>query len=794
MLELELQQNAPEHHASKASATHHNITASLSRRTKTQTRGSKSLAVNAVRDKICSNYSTIRKHFHQHDVATGNTGKVDQSTILNVLEQSNVGMTPKQASEIIDLLDPDDGRKVFYKHFLAIFHVQTPRQGCSMEDEIGARFHHPTTAPPAPLTPVSRMPTAMPSAKSESGQPQTKTKVGLTAGKPAPQDRKDPNVRDRPTTQMRTALVFGGNLSANRISLMAQLYHFIQDFSFKINQLFDVSDMDSSNTVSKYETCRIFTAAGQPLTVEELEDVLDVLGEKAPAGYVNYKTLLAKLSQLTFDMPEIFESLTSVHFAPTHLYQVVGARVKSQYKQVLELLADEDTEGTGLISKVALLRIISGLGVAISLQSCNELLRTSGIKMENFVNMHHFIQRFVPSHRPPSASKHAALAERARVPREINNAPAMDSEVLLNTLRQKMEDNIKYPRVMFLQLDTDRDGTLTKAELAKAFLRFNLYPTSVQIDAFFQKVDVHKRGRLSYEDFLQQLVPKLDMQQPQDSRDASKLYMPRGSFYSQLPHGVAPIRVNTQQRMSPTSKLSLSDIQNVIRKKLKNQEQEFHALLKQRDEFNSGFVEKQMMLQALRKLDVFIVLSQLEELLDKQGIHSHGDCVQIKDVMAKLLLSNATITAQSVEVQARKPVGARLGAQTHRPSTQKSDGGREHLINRIRSRLRGRWEEVQKAFLSEQEQSPEFKVGRVEVARILANFGVPIVEDEGRSLIAALGDSIDYLDFARLLHGSSQQSTATSQRLPNGRITTRGAQVEVISPSRNASARAIGNT
>ncbi|MGB1606678.1 MAG: hypothetical protein ACPIOQ_78845, partial [Promethearchaeia archaeon] len=167
MLELELQQNAPEHHASKASAPHQNITASLSRRTKPQTRGSKSLAVNAVRDKICANYSTIRKHFHKHDAATGNTGKVDQSTILNVLEQSNVGMKPKQVSEIIDLLDPDDGRKVFYKHFLAIFHVQTPRQGCSMEDEMGARFHHPTTAPAAPLTPVSRMPTAMPSAKSE---------------------------------------------------------------------------------------------------------------------------------------------------------------------------------------------------------------------------------------------------------------------------------------------------------------------------------------------------------------------------------------------------------------------------------------------------------------------------------------------------------------------------------------------------------------------------------------------------------------------------------------------------
>jgi hypothetical protein len=34
-----------------------------------------------------------------------------------------------------------------------------------------------------------------------------------------------------------------------------------------------------------------------------------------------------------------------------------------------------------------------------------------------------------------------------------------------------------------LKLDTDRDGTLTKEELAPSFLHFNLYPKPSDVDA-----------------------------------------------------------------------------------------------------------------------------------------------------------------------------------------------------------------------------------------------------------------------------------------------------------------------
>ena len=279
--------------------------------------------------------------------------------------------------------------------------------------------------------------------------------------------------------------VYGGNISAARFALIAQLSEFVHDNRHKLDVMFELSDMESTGKVSKFETVRIMSSAGFPINIEELEDALEVMSEKAPKGYVDYKTVLTKLSSLTFDMPEIFESLTSVHFAPTHLYRVVGSRIRDCYPRFLSCLAEEDSEGSGMVSRHALLRILKGVNLEISEQALNEVIRTSGVKpnLRQQINLHHLISRFVPSHRPPSEGRHAELAERARVPKEINNAPAMNPDQLLEKLKEKMEDHIKYPRDMFLKLDTDKDGTLTKQELEKAFLHFNLYPKPTDVDA-----------------------------------------------------------------------------------------------------------------------------------------------------------------------------------------------------------------------------------------------------------------------------------------------------------------------
>jgi len=727
--------------------------------------------VRLVKDQIVSSYKTILHHFNIQD--TAHTGKVGQKTLLEVLERCNIPMTGGQANEIFQLLDSDDEGRILYKDFLAIFNMQMPR----MDGDNPSTSKQPASAG-LPVLSRSRIPTALTTAKSEGWRPQTKTSKDLMAL----------NLRDRPNTSMRSSLVYGGNISATRIAVIAQMNEFVRDNRAKLEGMFEMSDLDSQARVSKFETVRIFHAAGFHINIEEIDDVLDVLSERGSKGFVNYKSLLKKLESLTFDMPEIFESLTSVQFAPTHLCQVVAVRFRDSYDRLLTCLSEEDTEGTGMVGKGAVLRILKGISLEMSEQALDEVIRASGLPNSTYVNLHLLIQRFVPNHRPPSMGRYAELAERARVPKEIHNAPSMNSDQLLQALKEKMEDHIKYPREMFLKLDTDKDGTLTKQELAKAFLCFNLYPKEADVDALFQTVDVHQKGRIGYAEFLSMLVPRGDNKQSLPHHDSFKSYMRRGSFYSLVPHGVAPIRLSTQGKLTPVGKLSVTDIQQVMKKKLGSRVGSLNlkALLLQRDPDDTGFVSKEMVLQVLRKLDVFITLPQLQEVLVVQGVASHGENVEMHEFLDKFLRTRGQAISGN----------NRLGSQTHRPMTHApSRVDKSELLDRIRAKLKGRWDDVQQAFFEEQDQALDFKVGREEVARILSLFGVPITQDQGKLLFEDIGVSMDYSDFVRLLDfGGSRRPTAApgaspGQRLGTGCATSRGAQVEVISPSRRGTGK-----
>lgn len=145
------------------------------------------------------------------------------------------------------------------------------------------------------------------------------------------------------------------------------------------------------------------------------------------------------------------------------------------------------------------------------------------------------------------------------------------------------------------------------------------------------------------------------------------------------------------------------------------------------------------------------------QVLEAQAISIHGDSVRISDFMAKFLVA-----------------GGGGGWQTDRPSS-KAPVDNTVLLNRLRTGLRGRLEDVQTAFFEEQDQAADFKVGREEVARILARFGVPITQDQGRALFETLGDSIDYLDFVRLLDLGSRASRlpTAARRLATARSNRR---------------------
>jgi hypothetical protein len=80
-------------------------------------------------------------------------------------------------------------------------------------------------------------------------------------------------------------------------------------------------------------------------------------------------------------------------------------------------------------------------------------------------------------------------------------------------------------------------------------------------------------------------------------------------------------------------------------------------------------------------------------------------------------------------------------------------------------------------------------VGREEVARILSRFGVPITQDQGKVLFETLGETIDYLEFLKLLDLGSRLPTAG--RLPTANLARKGVQVEIVSPSRHGTRNSV---
>jgi hypothetical protein len=80
-------------------------------------------------------------------------------------------------------------------------------------------------------------------------------------------------------------------------------------------------------------------------------------------------------------------------------------------------------------------------------------------------------------------------------------------------------------------------------------------------------------------------------------------------------------------KFEPVGKLSMADIQQVIRKKLGNQHVLWQGLLLQRDPDKTGYISKELLLQVLRKLDIFITLPQLEEVILAHRVNTNGDQV-----------------------------------------------------------------------------------------------------------------------------------------------------------------------
>jgi hypothetical protein len=71
---------------------------------------------------------------------------------------------------------------------------------------------------------------------------------------------------------------------------------------------------------------RIFQWVGLPVSSAQLDEILWSVGEPTNTKTVRYALLLNKLAELSMDRPDMFDQIASVHFAPTHLLEIIKRR------------------------------------------------------------------------------------------------------------------------------------------------------------------------------------------------------------------------------------------------------------------------------------------------------------------------------------------------------------------------------------------------------------------------------------------------------------------------------------
>jgi len=418
---------------------------------------------------------------------------------------------------------------------------------------------------------------------------------------------------DRPATSA------GGKTGATRMVSatmgtwvrMTQMHEFSKENRRKLQNMFVLADPHGSMKLSVEALYSVYYKAGFDVSFEEFLKILEAMGESGQDA-LDYADFFSHIATLTFEMPEVFEAQTSVEFAPTHIMRILSRRLTERYSAIMRQFKLEDTEGNGELTRQQLLRVIRATGLQFSETQLDELLRNIDLLPLSTLNANKFINIFVPHHPIPSERVDLGTSIRMpNAPKQMSEAPLMTTAQLKAALQEKLRLSIDSPKEMFFQMDQSKDGTLTRHDFFRAFQRFGLFPTEKQVDELFRELDVDRKGRLDYQQFLARMAPKSHAH-PHTAPPTFSATADMDAYAS------AREKVRTATASGPRMPgATASQMQQAVQSKLGSLASWERALafFRAQDVGLMGKVGKEQVLQVLRKFDIFMNVAQFDDVM-----------------------------------------------------------------------------------------------------------------------------------------------------------------------------------
>ena len=392
---------------------------------------------------------------------------------------------------------------------------------------------------------------------------------------------------------------------------MTQMHEFSKENRRKLQNMFVLADPDGCMKLSVAALYSVYQKAGFDVSFEEFRKILEAMGENGRDD-LDYADFFSHIATLTFEMPEVFEAQTSVEFAPTHIMRILSRRLTERYSAMMRQFKIEDTEGNGELTRQQLLRVIRATSLQFSEAQLDELLRNIDLLPLSTLNANKFINIFVPHHPIPTERVDLGTSIRMpNAPKQMSEAPLMTTPQLKTALQEKLRLSIDTPKEMFFQMDQTKDGTLTRHDFFRSFQRFGLFPTEKQVDELFKELDVDRKGRLDYQQFLARMAPKPHAHAhtaPPNfgaTADTDAYASAREKVRTATASGQrTPVATASQMQQAVQSKLgSLANWERAL------------SFFRAQDVGLMGKVSEEQVLQVLRKFDIFMNVAQFDEMM-----------------------------------------------------------------------------------------------------------------------------------------------------------------------------------